>query len=267
MMTVTFGRLFGPPHPRGGASDADMADHRATSSSPPTWGCLGARRAAPRGETVLPTHVGVPPTEAAHSRQRRRPPHPRGGASIQGRKRVVAPPSSPPTWGCLRDTVRVLRSTRVLPTHVGVPRNVHLSPREFDGLIWPRDAGLIWPHLGGTDADRTGALRGTGSGDANAARIPRRCTPEPVQAVLTRVGVPLEPGHSAWVELRLPHPRGGSPGPDQQRIRWLAVLRRSVVLLALPTSFRRAPLRDAPPAPHPRNSGDRGLADRYGAPE
>ena len=111
----------GPPHPRGGASLARSPSPLPSRSSPPAWGCLPLPAHPSGRQSVLPTRVGVPRGGLMARRKPGRPPHPRGGASIQLGARQSVWTSSPPAWGCLPEPRQPALRRPVLPTRVGVP--------------------------------------------------------------------------------------------------------------------------------------------------
>ena len=192
-------------------------------SSPPAWGCLRPPGTTGTPYRVLPTRVGVPPSAGSGASGRRRPPHPRGGASTPSAPGGRGSRSSPPAWGCLRRaSLRGLQPC-VLPTRVGVPprRDVPRQPR-------PRPPH---PRGGASVPGRRAATRRESSPPAWGClhRVSLACHHDRV--LPTRVGVPrahrgaawrrTQSSPPAWGCLRLrqllqqrrerpPHPRGGA---------------------------------------------------------
>ncbi len=72
------------------------------------------------GTAVLPTHVGVFPDVELPTPTPTRPPHARGGVSVNEVVALTADESSPRTWGCFFAAKSEREAIDVLPTHVGV---------------------------------------------------------------------------------------------------------------------------------------------------
>src|SRR5690554_2578273 len=89
-------------------------------SSPRTWGCFQAAKAATATHGVFPTHVGVFPNQEEIAMLENRLPHARGGVSNQWQAIGGNGGSSPRTWGCFWIFGVFQSSGWVFPTHVGV---------------------------------------------------------------------------------------------------------------------------------------------------
>ena len=108
------------PHARGGVSPLPIQQAIAQRSSPRSWGCFQAGTGQRMACGVFPTLVGVFPSAYSHLLTVGSLPHARGGVSHFERLPVLAPMSSPRSWGCFLDYIGKLIQAMVFPTLVGV---------------------------------------------------------------------------------------------------------------------------------------------------
>ena len=133
------------PHVRGGVSLNGALKMSSKKSSPRTWGCFRclSRRDGYRG--VFPTYVGVFPPCISSGSHVASLPHVRGGVSQAVANGLVAPGSSPRTWGCFVHPDERRQADWVFPTYVGV----------FLGVRLHHDRHRRLPHVrGGVSAGR-----------------------------------------------------------------------------------------------------------------
>ena len=122
------------PHARGGVSSRMDFLHKASTSSPRTWGCFQRQLAPALGYEVFPTHVGVFLLVARGACTSSRLPHARGGVSLSVKDAGTTQESSPRTWGCFHLNGVGHPVDLVFPTHVGVFLNWRDNPWFPSGL-------------------------------------------------------------------------------------------------------------------------------------
>ncbi len=122
------------PHARGGVSTRMDFLHKASTSSPRTWGCFQRQLAPALGYEVFPTHVGVFLLVARGACTSSRLPHARGGVSLSVKDAGTTQESSPRTWGCFHLNGVGHPVDLVFPTHVGVFLNWRDNPWFPSGL-------------------------------------------------------------------------------------------------------------------------------------
>ncbi len=209
------------PHARGGVSPCIQVIASRVPSSPRTWGCFFTKGCRRLGRGVFPTHVGVFPTSAAHSRACLGLPHARGGVSASQTASASSQVSSPRTWGCFLALADAGSQHSVFPTHVGVFRRYHVPCPHCD--VFPTHVGVFLSRSKTDDSDSClPHARGGVSSDGMAHTQPAQSSPRtwgcfypaapPRRASRvfpTHVGVfPLYLG-SQSSPVRLPHARGG----------------------------------------------------------
>ncbi len=111
---------LGLPHARGGVSHRWHHEGDHFASSPRPWGCFRYIVWIASPASVFPTPVGVFLTGSCITTTRWSLPHARGGVSLEPLAVTCRLSSSPRPWGCFMLIIRVINSTSVFPTPVGV---------------------------------------------------------------------------------------------------------------------------------------------------
>jgi len=114
------------PHARGEHAGWVTTEQFCRGSSPRTWGTHGRSSSATTSSRFIPTHVGN-----THSRRTCSPagavhPHARGEHGRHLGVDVLAPGSSPRTWGTPLHRRPLRAGRRFIPTHVGNTLGVSL---------------------------------------------------------------------------------------------------------------------------------------------
>ncbi len=117
-----------PPHQRGGVPRGSRGTGYPAQSSPPAWGCSVGLIHDRRRSLVLPTSVGVFRSSPMYRTVGSCPPHQRGGVPHAPSRTASRWPSSPPAWGCSVVRLRRRAGHVVLPTSVGVFRQLARAP-------------------------------------------------------------------------------------------------------------------------------------------
>ena len=105
---------------------------RARRCSPPAWGWSDIALPCRRILAVLPTRVGMVRSVAGIPESQHRAPHPRGDGPGDENAEIAAAMCSPPAWGWSAGIDSYSAGCGVLPTRVGMVRQL-VSIYEADG--------------------------------------------------------------------------------------------------------------------------------------
>ncbi len=134
-------RGFRSPHPRGDGPAHHPGRLPTLLFSPPAWGWSGGSASCKRPHAVLPTRVGMVRASWVSRNKSPGSPHPRGDGPLA---RVTADSTSwfsPPAWGWSVPSPTWTRWTDVLPTRVGMVRQLVLVCVSGHGSPHPRGDG------------------------------------------------------------------------------------------------------------------------------
>ena len=129
------------PHPRGDGPASLPRRPPRHPFSPPTWGWSANRAERHARAGVLPTHVGMVRCGGACAHGNRGSPHPRGDGPAHASDLPHAARFSPPTWGWSEPPPEPPLSLPVLPTHVGMVREMGTGKSVVSRSPHPRGDG------------------------------------------------------------------------------------------------------------------------------
>ncbi len=200
-------RIFGSPHPRGDGPSIVNGWTGVFQFSPPAWGWSERLRSEAMDDYVLPTRVGMVRGRKQPPATRISSPHPRGDGPQNHTHTGATRVFSPPAWGWSDAWATMLSGLLVLPTRVGMVREMGRALPNGGGSPHPRGDG---PRRGYylPDSEEFSPPAWGWSDGGDGCRFAGRVLP-------TRVGMVRRQAPGFVYGGRSPHPRGDGPKREQ----------------------------------------------------